>query len=139
MEDYRCVLNLMKKGSWLTNIDLKDAYFHISVDPLYRKFLKFTYEGQLYEFTCLPFGLCVAPRIFTKLLKPVFEKLRGIGHSSVKYIDDLLLLGASESSCKSNTTETVKELATLGFTINVIKSIFHPCRTIKFLTLSAAR
>ena len=51
-------------------IDLQDAYYSIPIRSLDGKFLRFIWEGTLYEFTCLPNGLSCAPRIFTKILKP---------------------------------------------------------------------
>ena len=48
---------------------------------------KFKFKGTLYQYTCLPNGSS-APRIFTKLLKPVYSILRGMGHSISGYIDD---------------------------------------------------
>ena len=60
----------------MTSIDLRDAYYSIPVSPTYRKYLKFIWRDQLYQFTCLPMGLSSSPRIFTKIMKPVFAHLR---------------------------------------------------------------
>jgi len=59
---------------------------------MHRKYLRFTWRGKSYEFTCLPFGLSYGPRIFTKLLKSVVNYLRSRGNVSVFYWDGLLLL-----------------------------------------------
>ena len=48
----------------------KDAYYSVREDEKFRKYLQFWWEGQLYQFICLPNGLSSAPRLFTKLLKP---------------------------------------------------------------------
>ncbi len=53
-----------KAQSWLTKIDLKDAYFNIPVAQK-QKFLRFSIENEIYQFTCLPFGLSGAPWAFT--------------------------------------------------------------------------
>ncbi len=39
--------------------------------PELQKFLKFQWGGMVYAFTCLPNGLSSAPRVFTKLMKPL--------------------------------------------------------------------
>ncbi|XP_070190307.1 uncharacterized protein [Littorina saxatilis] len=44
--------------------DLQDAYFHILVAPGYRHLLRFVWEGTVFEFRALPFGLSLAPLIF---------------------------------------------------------------------------
>ncbi len=50
---------------WFAAIDLKDAYFHVSILPRHRPFLRFAFEGQAYQYKVLPFGLSLSPRVFT--------------------------------------------------------------------------
>ena len=70
MEGMPMVLDLVQEGSWMTKIDLKDAYFSVRIAQKDQKFLKFRWRGSLYQFRSCPFGLASAPRSFTKLLKP---------------------------------------------------------------------
>lgn len=60
---------MMKPGCFMAFVDLRDAYYTVPVHPEHRKYLKFLFNGTLYQYTCLPNGLSSAPRIFTKLLK----------------------------------------------------------------------
>ena len=55
-----------------------------------------------YQFTALIMGLTHSPRIFTKILTPVFAKLRAQGHVSSTYIDDSCLQGSSYHQCQQN-------------------------------------
>ena len=71
-ETFNYVLELLQPYDFLTSIDLKDAYFSIPIHPDYRKYLRFSWNNNILEFACLAFGLASAPRIFTKILKPVF-------------------------------------------------------------------
>ena len=48
-------------------IDLKDAYYTI---PESQKLLRFWWNHRPFKFTSLPFVLSIAPRAFTKGLKP---------------------------------------------------------------------
>ena len=91
METLKCAIFLLKKNTWMTVLDLKDAYYSVPITLEHRKYLTFSFQGQLYCFTCLPNGLSCAPRVFTKLLKPVFATLKSQGHLSVSYIDDVFL------------------------------------------------
>jgi len=53
----------------------------------------------------LPFGLSVAPFIFTKVLRPVVKSLREEDFHSIVYLDDFLLfllLSASVKECQNN-------------------------------------
>jgi len=133
MEDLRVARRLISIGTYLASIDLKDAYFHVPIHEDSKKLLRFKWDGILYEFNCLPFGLSTAPRIFTKLMKPVFHYLRNTGFSSVNYLDDFLLLEESYSDCCYNVLKTRNLLESLGFSINFEKSCLQPSQTITFL------
>ena len=76
LESLTDVINLMSRDCFFAKIDLKDAYFSVSIALEHRKYLKFLWRGVLYQFTCLRFGLSCAPGFFTKLLKPVVAILR---------------------------------------------------------------
>jgi hypothetical protein len=65
MEMTRLIAMAMQPGDWAVSMDLKDAYFHIPIHPDYQKYLRFQFEGQIYQFQALPFGLASAPLIFT--------------------------------------------------------------------------
>lgn len=85
LEDSRAVTNLISKNDFLAKLDLENAYFLILIDENSSKYLRFIFQGQYFEFLCLPFGLNVAPYIFTKILKPIVTYLRKQGYSSVIY------------------------------------------------------
>ena len=98
-----------------------------------RKLLRFTWNGKKFQFCTLPQGLSCSPRVFTKILKPVYASLRKVGHSNIPYIDDSLLKGKTYFDCKSNIEATVKLVDKLGFTIHPLKSVFTPVQVIVFL------
>ena len=133
METLKSALHMICKGCFFAKIDLKDAFYSISISNEDRKFLKFEWEGELYEFTCLPNGLSTASRIFTKVLKPVFAALRKIGHSNVAYIDDSLLQSDSYDQCKLNIRDTMDLIDSVGLTTHPEKSIIEPTQCIEFV------
>ena len=56
METLEAAISLMKEGCYFTSIDLKDAYFSVSIHPEFRKFFRFRFNEDLYEFVALPQG-----------------------------------------------------------------------------------
>ncbi|XP_067682740.1 uncharacterized protein [Haliotis asinina] len=98
-----------------------------------RKFLRFEWQGILYEYTCLPNGLACAPRRFTKLLKPAYATLRQQGCTVVPYLDDSYLQGDTKVECADNVRRTVTLLQDLGFIIHAEKSKLVPTQEIEFL------
>ena len=79
MEGIHLLKDILRPGGWMTKVNLKDAYFSITVSSHDRKFLRFRWQGKMYQFNCLPFGLSSAPWIFTKATKPVVTILRTLG------------------------------------------------------------
>ena len=75
MKTIKSVLNLVTLNCYMANIEIKGAYYSIPILTEHQKVFKFSLQGKLYKFTCLPNGLCSGPRKFTKLLKPPLAKL----------------------------------------------------------------
>jgi len=132
IESIKNVLNLIRPGAYMASIDLKDAFFSVPIFPQHQRFLKF-YFDRLYQFRCMPQGYGPAMRIFTKITKVPFSYLRGIGYSSVVYVDDSYLQGHNYIECYNNICATVNLLKELGFTIHPDKSSFLPAQNIQFL------
>lgn len=133
IEDLRTVLKLITRECFMTKIDLKDAYYFVKIHADFRKYLRFQYEQDLYEFNVLPFGLSTAPFIFSKVMKPIVRVLRSAGLISTNYLDDYWLMGQSYEKCQYNTMLTKKLLTSLGFLINEEKSTMTPSKQCTFL------
>ena len=133
METIRTAIQLLRPNCFMASIDLKDAYFSAPIAKEHRKFLRFTWQQKVYEFTCLPFGLASAPRVFTKVMKPLIASLRQRGHESCDYIDDSLLVGQSFKECQNNIQARTCLTQSLEFTINIKKSFPMPSQRIEFL------
>lgn len=133
LEDARTASRLIQYKSYAATIDLKDAYYLVPINNNHRKYLRFSYNSKLYEFTCLPFGLASAPYTFTKLMKPAVEHLRASGVTCVNYLDDFLILGSSKEECFRNMHLATSLLKRLGFLLNTEKSMLSPHTRFKFL------
>ncbi len=96
------VVSQIKSEDWFVTIDLKDAYFHISILPTHRKFLRFVFGGETYQYRVLPFGLALSPRTFTKCVDAALAPLRLQGIRILNYIDDWLILAQSEQIAAQN-------------------------------------
>ncbi len=63
---HRRMIKSIQPQDWFAAIDLKDAYFHVSILPPHRPFPRFAFEGRAWQSRVLPFGLSLSPRVFTK-------------------------------------------------------------------------
>ena len=133
MDTIETVINLMRPNCFMCSIDLANAYYSIPVAKDHRRFLKFEWNNQMYQFTVLPNGLSSAPRIFSKVLKPVYAHLRQLGHVACGYIDDSIFMAQTFDSCQNNIQYAERLFSSLGFCINYDKSEFRPVQEIEHL------
>ncbi len=129
----RQILSHIRPGDWFISVNLKDAYFHIQVAPRHRRFLRFAFEGITYQFTVLPFGLCLAPRTFTKCMDAALSPLKQSGMRILNYLDDWLVLAQSESALLSDKFRLLAHIQSLGLTVNMQKSMLIPSKNISYL------
>jgi len=132
MDTLQVALKLVTPFCFMFSIDLKDAYYSVPIAKHHRKFLRFSWRGQLWQFDSMPNGLALTPRKFTKLLKPVVAKLREEGHVT-SFLDDSLLLSDSEEESVQNVQATVQLFRSLGFIIHPDKSVLEPTQQIQHL------
>ena len=66
METLKSALNLVTKNCWMASIDLVSAYYCVPIAREHRKYLKFLWQGQLYEYTYYSNGLAQCPKRFYK-------------------------------------------------------------------------
>ncbi len=123
MEGIRVMKGMVRKRDFFTKIDLQDAYLTIPIHPEHRKYLQFVWEGALFQFSCLCFGLSSDPWSLTKILKPLVAFLRRKGIRIIVYLDDFLILNQSKEGAERSFTETVEVLQKFVFLINWKKSL----------------
>ena len=120
----------IRPGDWFTSIDLKDAYFHIPIYPPHRKFLRFGFQGKVYEYTVLPFGMSLSPRVFVRCTETALAPLRQQGIRVASYIDDWLLCASSAQEAAQITTRVLSHVTSLGFNVNFAKSMMTPTQSL---------
>ena len=122
------------ENNFAASFDISKAYFHVPINPKYKKFFSFKFESNVYTFNAMPFGLCTAPYIFTKFISPILEYLRkNFGIQIFSYIDDFLLLAKTKEQLIQDLNKSLELFESLGFSINHEKSSSIPTTEITFL------
>ena len=133
MDTIETVIGLVRHNCYMASLDLSNAYFSVPINVSDRCYLRFEWNDQLFQFTAVPNGLSSGPRIFTKLLKPVYAVLREMGHVISGYIDDSFLIGLSFDTCLSNIQDANNLMESLGFHMNYAKSVMVPTQRLEHL------
>ena len=120
----------MHKGDWAVSIDLKDAYFHVPIHVRSRSLLRFaiaTNDGlRVFQFRAIPFGLTLAPRVFTKVILPLGHHVHLHVVCLLQYLDDWLLRSINKSLLARQTSWLLDVIRRVGFVLNVAKSQLTP-------------
>ncbi len=127
------IFGCVRPQDWFAAIDLKDAYFHVSILPRHRPFLRSAFEGRAYQYKVLPFGLSLSPRVFTKVAEAALVPLREQGVRILNYLDDWLILAQSQDQLCEHRDMVLSHLSQLGLQVNWEKSKLSPVQRISFL------
>ncbi len=129
----RRIFQCIHPFDWFAAIDLKDAYFHVSIFPRHRPFLRFAFKGRAYQYKALPFGLSLSPRVFTKVVEAALVPLREAGIRVLNYLDDWLILAQSRALLCEHRDTVLSHFSWLGLLVNREKSKLSPTQRISFL------
>ena len=133
MKGLNLLKNLLRGNNFTCKMDLKDAYLCIPLHRNHKKFLRFQWKGYICEFLCLCFGLGPAPRIFIKLLKITIAISRRIQIRIIIYLDNMVLMRQTINGLEIARDTLTFLLHSLGFVINLQKSVLVSLQKIGFL------
>ena len=118
MEGLQTAQFLIHCRNVMTKVDISDFFMHKPIGPPDRCYFCLMYNRRKFQYTTMPFGLCSAPCIATKLLQPTTCRLCLMGICLVVFIDDILLLSQSHNEAIRNTQKVVNFLHNLGYSIH---------------------
>ena len=133
METPETIRISLQQGEWVTSLDFSGAYFHIPVHVKSRKYLRFHFQNQSYQFRALPFGLSTAPMEFTCVVKEVKLMAQSRGIRIHQYLDDWLIRAPTKESCHQGTQSLLSLCQELGWVVNLQKSELEPKQVFEFV------
>ena len=130
METARALRRSIRRYDYAVSIDLSDAYLHVPMHQNTRRYLRFAIDGEIFTFTALPFGISIAPWVFTRLMDTVVSLLRQQTQSEVSnYLDDCLQKHQDPALLTSDLNHFLHLLESLGFMVNREKSALLPSQS----------
>ena len=134
METFSQVRDWLQPNAFLIGIDLKDQFLSVPINKKFRKYLRFTWLGKLYEWQVLPFGLKCSLRVVTKMLKPVMAYLRQTWNINISiYMDDMILQSKTAEQAFLHAQITILVLLCLGWEVNWEKTHLVPSHKLTHL------
>jgi hypothetical protein len=132
---YSCVDDAVEAsypGCWYGKLDLSNCFLSFPLHPSVRRYFCFRFDGRLYQFTHMPFGLSIAPRVCTQLLSVVAFALTRAGIRHVRYLDDFFLIGASSEEVSQQLITAQAVITGFGLVVNPDKTE-GPSQSLSFL------
>ena len=88
------LLDALHGARWFSTLDLKSGYWQVPIQEWDKDKTAFrTSSGQLFEFNQVPFGLCNAPAIFSRLMDRVLTGLHW--ETCLFYLDDIIVFAST--------------------------------------------
>ena len=132
---YSCVddaLEASHPGCWYGKLDLSNCFLSFPLHPAVRRYFCFRFEGGLYQFTHMPFGLSTAPRVCTQLLSVVNFALAELGIRDIRYLDDFFLIAPTEENMTRHLLLAQSAIRQFGLVVNPDKTD-GPAQSLSFL------
>jgi hypothetical protein len=131
MDTLQSVADCIQRNDFGMLVDLTDCYLTMGLHPSQRKYCRFRHPGtgRRMQWKTVSFGMSEAPRIGTKLLRPLIGLLKRLGVRCVLYIDDLLLLHQDRTTLARGMAVAMHLLQSqVGLNLKTSKCSFRSCR-----------
>ncbi len=125
----RKIVPQIRFEDWFFTIDLKDAYFHISVLPY--QDLRFAFGGRVYQYRVLLFSLALT--LCTKCVDAALAPLGLQSFRIMNYIDDWLILAQSHQLAVRHRDVVLAHMKELRLQLNAKKSVLSQLQRTTFL------
>ena len=132
-DNHSTLAKLLSPLAFMASLGIAEPYTHVLMCPNIRRYLAFSYMGQLYFFHALPFGLNAAPFIFTQVLAWPLQCLRARGISLLAYMDDIVVWHRDKDTLLAQMQQVMCFLQEMGFRLNLAKSHPYPAETAVWL------
>lgn len=117
------IFSRLPKANLITKLDLKDAYWQVSLDESSKSLTAFTVPGRpLYQFVVMPFGLCNAPQTMCRLMDQIIPP--DLRHCVFGYLDDLIIVTENFENHLEVLIRIAAQFKKANLTLNVSKSKF---------------
>jgi hypothetical protein len=125
-------VSLSTPHCWYGKLDLSNCFLSFPLHPSVHRYFIFRFEGALYQFVRMPFGLATAPLVCSQLLSVPSFVLTSLGIKHVRYLDDFLLISHDRNILQQQLHTAQTAISSFGLVINGDKTE-GPSQIITFL------
>ena len=133
LDHIESALNLVTENCWLGSVDIRQCFNHVPICEDHWQYLMFSWNKEIWCYTCCPNGLTNAPYKVTRITRALLKTLREKCVELICYIDDIFVRGSTRDGARKSIQLTVSTLEQAGFVLNYEKSVLQPTQSLVFL------
>ena len=126
MEHAPKAASVLRPGDYLFTVDMKSGYHQIPLKPSFQRYCCFEWQGRVYRWRVMPFGLSSAPRAYTKLSRVLLKYWRRQGIRCSNFMDDFLFAAASFAEAVALRDRVLADMVRFGWHVSLVKSLLQP-------------
>uniref|UniRef100_A0ABD2WIC4 RNA-directed DNA polymerase n=1 Tax=Trichogramma kaykai TaxID=54128 RepID=A0ABD2WIC4_9HYME len=108
--------------------DMTSSFYQVALTEE-KKYCAFMFEGKVYEFNVVPFGLKVTP---SALIRGLDTVITGMGNHLLNFVDNMLIISRNEEEHLAHVNELLESLDKQNITLKFKKSEFFK-KEVEFL------
>ena len=116
------IVGNIAKYKYFSQVDLKNAYHQVPLVEEERQFTAFEADGQLFEFTRIPFGVTNGVACFQRVLDDLIRE--NDLKDTYGYVDDVTICGRTQAEHDFNLKRFLDAAKRSNLTLNFEKSVF---------------
>uniref|UniRef100_A0ABD2X093 RNA-directed DNA polymerase n=1 Tax=Trichogramma kaykai TaxID=54128 RepID=A0ABD2X093_9HYME len=113
----------------MSSLDLTSSFYQVALAEDSKKYCAFMFEGKVYEFNVVPFGLKVSS---SALIRGLDTAITGMGNHLLNFVDDMLIISRNEEEHLAHVNELLESLDKHNITLKFKKSEFFK-KEVEFL------
>lgn len=117
-----------------TKLDLMKGYYQVEMEEDAKEMTGFRFDGQLYEFNRMPFGLATAPQTFQRVMNKALSGLTNVRC----YLDDVIIFSKSIEEHRVHVKLVLQALDRAGLRLKRKKCVFA-AEELEFLGFKLSR
>ena len=99
LDTWLSIFPMHRKNQYACKVDLKDAYFYVPLSNELQRFVRVRFGDEVFQFLAMPFGISVAPAVWTSVMDVCAAIRRKHGLLVYVYFDDISILGDDPVAC----------------------------------------
>lgn len=123
------IIDSLSGATVFSQLDIRSAYHNIMIAPEDRHKTAFRFNGELFEYTRVPYGLCSAPATFCRLISMILHDYKSF---CLGYFDDIIIFSKNNNEHYQHISDVLDKLGQAGLKLNKEKCKFFT-KKVEFL------